>query len=602
MRHNTVLCIDDDPTFLKMLEKRLTKRGLTAFTAAEGGAGLALFRERRPDLVLVDLRMPGVDGFQVLATLTKEAPDTPLIVISGEGEVSDVLRALRLGAWNYLTKPVEQFALLAHAIDEALGKAALIRENKAYQHHLEEQIADRTAKLRSTLETLQHNEKKLSAILEHFPGFVCRCNAHCRIEYVNPTLARHLGREVLGEACPDTLWGTAKHCPWQGREGTGLAEPYEFQHPVDKRWYRVIHTSLTNSSGEVVEHQLIFHDITADKQALQELQARDAQLQAENAKLKASLAERYRFGEIIGKSPVMQKVYERILQAAASDAAVIIQGESGTGKELVAKSIHQNSSRADKPLICVNCGAIPENLIESEFFGHVKGAFTSAVRDKRGFLDLADGGTLFLDEIGEISSAMQVKLLRALDDGGYMPVGGDQVRRPNVRIVAATNRNLNEMLKSGAMREDFFFRLHVIPIEIPPLRERREDIPLLAGHFHALQSNDNTPALSGKSLAALMDYHWPGNVRELQNAILRYMSLGTLDFFTPHPASVEASAARDDAPCTATYRELLEEEERRILVRALKQHGWHQANTATALAIDHKTLRKKIRQFGLTRP
>jgi DNA-binding NtrC family response regulator len=601
MNHNTVLCIDDDPNFLKMLETFLATRGATVLTAPEGKAGLALFRARRPNLVLVDLRMPGVNGFQVLTALTKESPDTPLIVISGEGEVDDVIRALRLGAWNYLTKPMEQFAILAHAIEEALGKAALIRENKVYQHSLEAEIAERTAKLRHTLQALQHNEKKLSAILEHFPGFVCRCNIHCRIEYVNPALGRHLGREVLGEACPDNLWGSPGHCPWQGREGVGPAEPYEFQHPVDRRWYRVIHTSLADAGGVVVERQLIFHDITADKQALLELQARDAQLQAENAKLKVSLCERFRFGEIIGKSPVMQKVYERILQAAASDAAVIIQGESGTGKELVAKSIHLNSGRAGKPFICVNCGAIPENLVESEFFGHVKGAFTSAVRDKRGFLDLANGGTLFLDEIGEISPVMQVKLLRTLDGGGYMPIGGEQMLRPDVRIVAATNRDLKEMVKGGAMREDFFFRLHVIPFEIPPLRERREDIPLLAGHFLTAHGGD-APLLCGRSLAALMDYPWPGNVRELQNTILRYVSLGTLDFLTPHLVGGEAVAAHDDLPLTASYRELVEREEKSILARALRQHGWHQAKTATALAIDHKTLRKKIRQFGLSRP
>ncbi|MCX5875677.1 MAG: sigma 54-interacting transcriptional regulator [Deltaproteobacteria bacterium] len=601
IKHPTVLCIDDDPNFLEMLKKFISSRDFTALTASEGRAGLTLFRERRPDLVLVDLRMPGMDGFKVLAALTKESPDIPLIVISGEGEMDDVIKALRLGAWNYLTKPVEQFAILDYAIDEALGKAALIRENKAYQHNLENEIAEHTAKLRNTLEALQYNEKKLSAILEHFPGFICRCNAHCRIEYVNTTLARHFGREMLGEACQDTLWGIPGQCPWQGREGADLAEPYEFQHPGDKRWYRVINTLLTDDSGAMVECQLIFYDVTKDKEALLEIQARDAQLQAENAQLKISLSERYRFGEIIGKSPVMQKVYERILQAAVSAAAVIIQGESGTGKELVAKSIHQNSCRAGKPFICVNCGAIPENLIESEFFGHVKGAFTSAVRTKRGFLDLANGGTLFLGEIGEVSPAMQVKLLRALDGGGYTPVGGDLARHPDVRIVAATNRNLKEMVKSGIMREDFFFRLHVIPVEIPPLRERKEDIPLLAGHFLSQHSGDNVPVLNGRSLAALMDYHWPGNVRELQNTILRYVSIGTLDFLTPNFADGEAVAADADVLSTASYRELLQKEEKNILAWALHQHGWHQAKTATALAIDHKTLRKKIRQFGLVR-
>ena len=195
-------------------------------------------------------------------------------------------------------------------------------------------------------------------------------------------------------------------------------------------------------------------------------------------RLRSSQHNRDRFGNIIGKSPAIQRVYELILNAAATDANVILYGESGTGKELVAHAIHEMSSRKSGSFVPVNCGAIPETLMESEFFGHRKGAFTGAIIDKHGFLDLADGGTLFLDELGEIGQSMQVKLLRAIDGGGFTPIGGSQVKTPDLRIIAATNRDVAEQVRKGVIREDFFYRIHVIPIQLPALRERKEDIPL----------------------------------------------------------------------------------------------------------------------------
>ncbi len=225
------------------------------------------------------------------------------------------------------------------------------------------------------------------------------------------------------------------------------------------------------------------NDITESRLQRLALKEEAEHLRQENIELKSSVKDRYRFGSIIGKSHAMQNIYEFILQAAETDAGIVINGESGTGKELVANAIHKLSRRQNREFVPVNCGAIPENLIESEFFGYTKGAFTGAEKDKKGYLDLAGGGTLFLDEVGEIGLNMQVKLLRAIEEGGFRPIGGSETSKPDIRIIAATNKDLSEMVKTGHMRKDFYYRINIIPIQIPPLRERKEDLPLLMEHF-----------------------------------------------------------------------------------------------------------------------
>ena len=261
---------------------------------------------------------------------------------------------------------------------------------------------------------------------------------------------------------------------------------------------------LEDPEGKPLNIEGIFSDITARKQATEALRESEELLRKENIRLRANIKDRYRFGDIIGKSPAMQDIYEFILKAAATEANVMICGESGTGKEFVARAIHDLSDRKNKSFIPVNCGAIPENLMESEFFGYKKGAFTGANRDKKGYLDLADGGTLFLDELGELSLNMQVKLLRVLDGHGYIPVGGHEIRNVDIRFIAATNRNLQERVKQGLMREDFFYRIHILPAQIPPLRDRKEDLPLLVEHFMSeFGKGDKLPPLTGKIMEAI---------------------------------------------------------------------------------------------------
>ncbi len=347
-------------------------------------------------------------------------------------------------------------------------------------------------------------------------------------------------------------------------------------------------------------------DITEEKERELSMLEETEHLRRENVTLRSSIKERYRLGRIIGKSPLMQEVYELILNAAATNANVIVYGESGTGKELVAKAIHDLSSRSEQEFVPVNCAAIPENLLESEFFGHKKGAFTGAHADKRGYLDLADRGTLFLDEVGELSHNLQAKLLRAIEGGGYSPVGSSVNKVSDFRIISATNRDLLEQVRKRALREDFFYRIHVIPIHVPPLRDRKEDIPLLVEHFLKLYSEDPGPSpIPGQVMEALMNYDWPGNVRELQNAIQRFIAVKRLEFI-PSSSSTRNEWIMPDPPSAigtdsgVQLTRSVEEAERASIRQALELCNGRKGQAAKALGISRKTLFRKMKRLEMT--
>ena len=340
----------------------------------------------------------------------------------------------------------------------------------------------------------------------------------------------------------------------------------------------------------------IISDITEQKNRMEALNE-------ENVRLKANIKERYRFGKIIGKSPVMQRIYELILKAAASDAGVIVYGESGTGKELVAEAIHEMSDRKEKPFVAVNAGGIAETLLESEFFGYKKGAFTGANADKRGLLQSADKGTLFLDELGEIGLNLQAKLLRAIEGGGFTPVGGLEAETSDFRIIAATNKDLKQQVKKGLIREDFFYRIHIIPIHLPPLRERKEDIPLLIEHF--MQNHPpskNLPTITVAVMEALTSYDWPGNVRELINTMHRYVTLGEVDFLgeqTIAPSGEISSFGENPRPGKIALDQAIANYEKATIVNALKNSQGHKVKTAAALGISRAALYVKMKKYGI---
>jgi DNA-binding NtrC family response regulator len=329
--------------------------------------------------------------------------------------------------------------------------------------------------------------------------------------------------------------------------------------------------------------------------------------EAEVIQLKRTLKQRYNFENIVGKSEPMLRLFDTVAQVAPSRSTVLIQGESGTGKELIAKAIHQNSPRRDKAFIPVNTGAIPSDLLESTLFGHVKGAFTSAVAAKRGLFEAANGGTLFLDEIGTMSMEMQAKILRVLQDRRFMNVGGTTEIQVDVRIVAATNVNLQQAVKDGRFREDLFYRLNVIMLELPPLRRRREDIPLLAQHFLKIYAAENdvpVPTLTPEALRILLEHEWPGNVRELENAMERGVVLSTNGSITAEllPSQLTGStytAALLDHRPDASLFDVMEEIERRIIADRLERCHWNQTEAAEFFKVPLSTLNQKIKRLNV---
>jgi len=325
--------------------------------------------------------------------------------------------------------------------------------------------------------------------------------------------------------------------------------------------------------------------------------------------LTQELENRYHFSKMIGKSSKMQKLYSMVEKVCDSEATVLIRGENGTGKELVSRALHYNSCRKKAKLLVVNCGAFNDNLLESELFGHVKGSFTGANKNKKGVFEAANGGTLFLDEIGDTSMQMQVKLLRVLQEGTFTPVGSTEIKHTNVRVVAATNRNLEEMIQNNQFRQDLYYRLNVILLEIPPLRERTEDIPMLVEHFLKKHKHKTSAQqLSQSCLEKLLDYNWPGNVRELENEMERLCVLS--DNAKPIEPSLLSTRIRDfqsqsnTIKLTSTKKKSnftthFQKAEKQLLLTGLQETQWNTSRLAKYLAIDHKQLLNKITKYGL---
>ena len=366
--------------------------------------------------------------------------------------------------------------------------------------------------------------------------------------------------------------------------------------------------------------QQIFSDhfgaAIANARAFEEIHRLKAQLEMQNAYLEEEVVQAKAFGELVGQSQALRHIVSQIDLVAPTEASVLILGESGTGKELVAREIHQRSRRKDKPLVRVNCASIPKDLFESEFFGHTRGAFTGAVKDRAGRFEAAEGGTIFLDEIGEVPLDLQSKLLRVLQEKSYERVGEDRTRRADVRVIAATNRNLQRQIEAGRFREDLFYRLNVFPIQVPPLRERMEDVPLLAKHFIETSVRElgcPKPRLTHAAIAKLENYHWPGNIRELRNVIERAIIIsrgGALDFDLPVTESAvvlsrHAANAKSDAEPEFLTEAELQRRERKNLITVLEKAHWRikgENGAAELLGVKVTTLKARIKKMGLRRP
>jgi DNA-binding NtrC family response regulator len=327
----------------------------------------------------------------------------------------------------------------------------------------------------------------------------------------------------------------------------------------------------------------------------------------ENIQLKRALKQRYNFENIVGKSEPMLRIFDLVAQVAPSRSTVLIQGESGTGKELIAKALHANSPRRDKPFVPVNTGAVPSDLLESTLFGHVKGAFTSAIAAKKGLFEMANAGTIFLDEIGTMGMDTQAKILRVLQDRRFMHLGGVQELQVDVRILAATNVDLRQAVREGKFREDLYYRLNVITIDLPSLRGRREDIPLLAAHFLKRYSEENELSprtITAEAMRALVDYDWPGNVRELENVVERGVVLSStptigLDLLPGHVTGRSYSSSLLDHNPDASLFDVIGEIERRIIIDKLEHCNWNQTDAAEQFRIPLSTLNQKIKRHSI---
>ncbi len=332
------------------------------------------------------------------------------------------------------------------------------------------------------------------------------------------------------------------------------------------------------------------------------------QLEQENVYLKERLNDRFDFSKILGRSPAMNSLFETMALVAPSEATVLIVGDSGTGKELIASAVHQNSPRKDRPLIKVNCAALPETLLESELFGHEKGAFTGAIARKQGRFQLAHKSSIFLDEIAEMAPATQAKILRVLQEREFEPVGSSQTFKVDTRIIAATNKNLEEEIKAGRFREDLYYRIKVVTLVVPPMRERRDDIPLLADFFLKQYAEKNKRPIKGftpRAVDLLMRYDWPGNVRELENVVERAVIMARGDMITPlefpdvlQDLDEEAKAS----PLALTAGRSLKEVEKVMILRTLEETGGNRTHAARSLGISRRTLQLKLKEYGINPP
>jgi two-component system NtrC family response regulator len=464
-----VLVIEDDPAMRRLVQAALADAGYDVDTAGSGEEALAQLERGQPALVLTDLRMGGMSGLQVLAELRRTSPELPVVVMTSFGSVESAVEALRLGATDYLIKP-------------------LAREDIVLR-------VQRALRLRS--------------------------------------------------------------------------------------------------------------------------------LEAENRWLRRELSAAYRPGRIVAVSASMRNVVQMIERLAGSDASVLLQGETGTGKDLLARALHFGGPRADGPFVALNCAALPAGLVESELFGHARGSFTGALRERAGKLESAHRGTLFLDEVGELPLETQPKLLRALEDRSFERVGEDRLRRVDVRVIAASNRDLAEMVRQGKLREDLYFRLAVVRVTVPPLRERVEDIGPLARYLMARLGGEDAPELTDEAVAMLEARTWPGNVRELANVLEATLALheggpvgpaelrleSSLGAPSAAPAPIVASASEPAAPAPPPVRSMLPPEGapldslvRDILVEALNRKGWNQSAAARLLRIPRHVLQYRMAKYRIVPP
>ncbi|MDR3567455.1 MAG: sigma 54-interacting transcriptional regulator [Syntrophobacteraceae bacterium] len=559
-----ILVIDDEESIRFTFERFLATEGYSVATAESCREALARINETSFDVVFADIILGDGTGIDILREIRARGLSCPVIMITGDPGVETAGDSIRLDAFDYIPKPINQEALL-HAAQTALKYKALNDEKEKYRTNLEaifRSVRDAIITVDKEAVVIEFNEAAMtmcgysrSDIGKAFSSLSEICDGRCA--------------EILGEAIQSGAPVEADRLEWRTANGA--------RRVISVRTY-----PLLGSQRALAGVVMVLRD--------------DTHL----AELERELTEHRHFYRIVGKSGPMQKVYSLIRALAAVQTTVLITGESGTGKELVAEALHRAGERSHKPLVKVNCSALPESLLESELFGHVKGAFTGAVRDNVGRFHRADGGTIFLDEIGDISPLIQLKLLRVLEKGEFERVGNSAPVKVDVRLIVATNKNLLEKVHLGELRADLYYRLKVVEIRLPPLRDRREDIPLLVDHFRNgfnAKFKKTIAALSSDVMKAFVKYPWPGNVRELEHTmehgfVLCSQNIITFDHLPPDFLSAPGieQSSHDEPHGTVDSHAILE---------ALDKTAWNKAKAARLLGIDRVTLYRKIKKYNL---
>ncbi|MCP4265873.1 MAG: response regulator [Candidatus Brocadiaceae bacterium] len=564
MDKSKIFVVDDHDTLRYTIEKFLSREGYEVVTASDYDDALEKLTETNFDLMLADIMLGAKTGIDLLQEVKRRGLQCPVILITGFPNMETASDAVREGAYDYVLKPVRRDSLLLK-VKKALEYKAVIDKNRKYQLNLDaifRSVKDGIVTVDGQMNVLEANEA-INGICGFLPGEIkgksynalpLKCNGSC-LKFIEKTLKTEKPVELNYMKCEHHQ------------------RPYGF---VDLSTY-----PLVNPDGNSYGCVLVLKDVSR------------------LVSLENDLHKRKQFHNLIGSSREMQDIYSLIQNISNVNTTVLITGESGTGKELVAESIHFEGGRQNKPLIKVNCAALSDELLESELFGHVKGAFTGAITDRVGRFKKADGGTIFLDEIGDISEKLQTRLLRVLQESEFERVGDSNSIKVDVRVVAATNNDLGEKVKSGSFRQDLFYRLNVIRLKLPPLRDRLDDIPALVDHFLKMlniKHNKNVVSISEDVQRVFMNYPWPGNVRELlntlefafvlcQNHSIRVNSLPS-EF-------LDRSKTVLEPPGNGTN-------ERKEIIQLLKETDWNKAKTARLLGVDRTTIYAKIKKYNIT--
>ena len=593
MKHK-IYIVDDTPTNLQVLADYLIERGYEVFVAVDGTNAIEQITQSLPDLVLLDVMMPGIDGFETCRRL-KSLPSTkniPVIFMTALSETIDKVRGFAVGAVDYVTKPIQH--------EEVLVRITTHLSLRQLQQELEKKHS-----------ALQLAEAKYRGVFENAVIGIFQTRPDGHYVTANTALAQMLSYDspeafinAMNDHQHSLYLDASRRKQFQDRllRDHNIAN---FESEVLRKDGTPIW--ISESARAVFEHSDIvwgFEGFVVNITDRKHAEEQNTRLQTHNQYLQQEIAIEHHDGDVRTKNESFQKVLTALDQVGPTDATVLLQGETGTGKEVLARAIHNRSLRSQQPMVKINCGAISAGLVESELFGHEKGAFTGATNKRIGRFELADGGTLFLDEVGELPLDTQVKLLRVLQEQEFERVGGSKVIQVNVRIVAATNRNLSEAIQSGTFRSDLFYRLNIFPLLVPPLRERKEDIPILVADLliqFSQKLGKKLERFSDDSLEQLLTYAWPGNIRELMNVVERSAILAT----SPILEVEDPLELPMDIPTISSSLETLQDIERTHILKILQSTSWTlegPQGAATILGLNPSTLRFRMGKLGIRRP